>query len=60
MRPHKVPGSMGTTSCEHIMRQLPSGRWVWDEACFCADPTKTADPSTPLANIVRCETPWKE
>ena len=60
MRPHKMPGSMGTTTCEHIMRQLPSGRWVWDEACFCSDPTKSPDPTTPIANIVRCETPWKE
>jgi hypothetical protein len=60
MRPHKVPGHMGTNTCEYIMRQTQSGRWQWDEACFCADPAKTADPTGPLANIVRCETPWKE
>jgi hypothetical protein len=60
MRPHKVPGHMSGTTCEYIMRQTQSGRWQWDEACFCSDPGKTADPTTPLANIVRCETPWKE
>jgi hypothetical protein len=60
MRPHKVPGHMGTTTCEYIMRQTQSGRWQWDEACYCSDPAKTADATGPLANIVRCETPWKE
>jgi len=60
MRPHKLPGTMGTLTCEHIMRKKASGRWTWTEACFCTDPTKTRDPSAPFANIVRCETPWKE
>jgi hypothetical protein len=60
MRPHKLVGSMGTLSCEHIMRKSRSGRWTWSEACFCTDPRKAADPSAPFANIVRCETPWKE
>jgi hypothetical protein len=60
MRPHKVLGHMSGTPCEYIMRQTQSGRWQWDEACFCSDPGKTADPTMPLANIVRCETPWKE
>lgn len=60
MRPHKLPGSMGTLRCEHIMRQGKSGRWYWDQACFCADPAKARDPSAPFANIVRCETPWKQ
>jgi len=60
MRPHRIPAAMGTLTCEHILRKSRSGRWVWAEACFCTDPTKTRDPSAPFANIVRCETPWKE
>lgn len=60
IRPQKLVGSMGNTTCEHIMRQMPSGRWQWDEACYCSDPAKTKDPTGPLANIVRCEPPWKE
>jgi hypothetical protein len=60
MRPHRIPATMGTLTCEHIMRQTRSGRWTWSEACFCTDPTKTRDPSAPFANIVRCDTPWKE
>jgi len=60
MRPHKIAGNMLGLTCEHIMRQTPSGRWTWHEACFCTDPTKAKDPSTPFANIVRCQTPWKE
>ena len=59
MRPHKIAGSgVGTTNtlqCEHIMRKGKSGRWYWHEACFCTDPNKTKDPSTPFANIVRCD-----
>jgi len=60
MRPHRIPGGMGAMQCEHIMRKSHSGRWTWTEACFCADPTKTKDPSAPFANIIRCDTPWKE
>jgi len=60
MRPGRIPGPMGTLTCEHIMRQGKSGRWYWDEACFCTDPAKARDPSAPFANIVRCATPWKE
>ncbi|QJR15805.1 hypothetical protein [Usitatibacter palustris] len=60
MRPAKSPGPMGTLTCEHIMRQGKSGRWYWDEACFCTDPTKARDPSAPFANIVRCQAPKKE
>ena len=60
MRPSRIPNTMGTLTCEHIMRQGKSGRWYWNEACFCTDPAKTRDPSAPFANIVRCETPWKE
>lgn len=60
MRPHKLPAGMGTLTCEHIMRQGKSGRWYWNEACFCTDPKKTRDPSAPFANIVRCEPPYKE
>ncbi len=55
MRPHKVPAAMGALSCEHIMRKGKSGRWYWNEACFCSDPAKTRDPSAPFANIVRCD-----
>jgi hypothetical protein len=55
MRPTRIPGPMGTLTCEHIMRQGKSGRWYWDEACFCTDPKKARDPSAPFANIVRCE-----
>jgi hypothetical protein len=60
MRPHAIPDDMRGLTCEHIMRQGKSGRWYWNEACFCSDPTKAKDPSTPFANIVRCEPPWKE
>src|SRR4051812_19113492 len=60
MRPHQIAGSMQGLSCEHIMRQEKSGRWTCPEACFCTDTTKAKDPSTPFANTVRCQTPWKE
>ena len=60
MRPHKLPGNMGTMSCEHIMRKTRAGKWQWDEACFCADPAKAVDPTSPFANIVRCQPPWRE
>jgi len=59
MRPHKIPAQMGTLTCEHIMRQGKSGRWYWNEACFCSDPRKGRDPSAPFANIVRCDSPYK-
>lgn len=59
MRPHRIAGqgigASQTLTCEHIMRKGKSGRWYWHEACFCTDPTKTKDPSTPFANIVRCD-----
>src|SRR4051812_6578703 len=60
MRPYKIAGGGvgtpgNTLTCEHIMRQGKSGRWYWNEACFCTDPTKTRDPSAPFANIVRCD-----
>ena len=60
MRPHQIPGSLGPATCEFIMHQTKVGRWEWDRACFCNDPVKTVDPNAPLANIVRCEAPWKE
>jgi hypothetical protein len=60
MRPHRVNAQMGTLTCEHIMRQGRSGRWYWNEACFCTDPRKARDPSAPFANIVRCENPFKD
>ena len=60
MRPHKIAGSLGPATCEFIMHQTKVGRWEWDRACFCNDPVKTIDPNAPLANIVRCEPPWKE
>ena len=55
LRPSKLPGPMSTLTCEHIMRQGKSGRWYWDQACFCTDKTKASDPSSPFANIVRCD-----
>jgi len=59
MRPQTIPKDMAGLTCEHIMRQGKSGRWYWNQACYCTDPTKATDPSTPFANIVRCEPPWK-
>ena len=55
MRPFKVAGPQGGLTCEHIMRKGKSGRWYWEEACFCSDATKAIDPSAPFANIVRCD-----
>ena len=55
MRPHRFPAQMGALTCEHIMRQGKSGRWYWNEACFCTDQRKAKDPSAPFANIVRCD-----
>jgi len=55
MRPHKIAGPQGALTCEHIMRKGKSGRWYWEEACFCSDATKAIDPSAPFANIVRCD-----
>ena len=59
MRPHKIAGGTvgvgNTLQCEHIMRKGKSGRWYWNEACFCTDPKKARDPSAPFANIVRCD-----
>ena len=60
MRPHAIAGNMQGLTCEHIMRQEKSGRWTWHEACFCSDPKKAKDDSTPFANIVRCTPPWKD
>ncbi len=60
MRPHRIPAAMGALTCEHIMRKGKSGRWYWNEACFCTDPKKTRDPSAPFANIVRCDPPWDD
>jgi hypothetical protein len=60
MRPHRFPAQMGALTCEHIMRQGKSGRWYWNEACFCTDQRKAKDPSAPFANIVRCENPYKQ
>lgn len=60
MRPHAIAPTMGTLACEHVMQQQRSGRWKWVDACFCADEMKAPDPTKPLANIVRCPTPWKE
>ncbi|HXZ48641.1 MAG TPA: hypothetical protein VEG27_06440 [Usitatibacter sp.] len=60
LRPFAFPNQMTGLTCEHVMRQGKSGRWYWDEACFCADPAKSRDPSAPFANIVRCVPPWKQ
>ena len=54
MRPYRVPGPMGTLSCEHIMRQESNGKWKWIEMCYCTDPERSTDPTPPFANIVRC------
>ncbi len=58
MKPHRIAGlskAGNTLTCEHIMRKNRNGRWVWEEACFCTDPKKAKDPSSPFSNIVRCE-----
>jgi len=60
VRPFGIARHMEGMRCEHVMRQAKSGRWYWSEACFCSDAAKTKDPSTPFANIVRCQPPWKE
>lgn len=60
MRPQKVSIGTGPETCEQIMHQNKNGKWEWDSACFCSDVTKGTDPNAPLANIVRCEPPWKQ
>ena len=59
MRPHTIAGTgvgiTTTLTCEHIMRKGKSGRWYWNEACFCTDPKKAKDSTPPFANIVRCD-----
>jgi len=55
MRPVRIPGPMGTLTCEHIMRQDTNGKWVWIEMCYCADPSRSTDASPPFAHIVRCQ-----
>jgi len=60
MRPSRIVNTTRALTCEHIMRQGRSGRWYWNEACFCTDASKARDPSEPFANIVRCVPPWKE
>jgi hypothetical protein len=59
MRPHTIAGTgvgiSTTLTCEHIMRKGKTGRWYWNEACFCTDPKKTKDATPPFANIVRCD-----
>jgi hypothetical protein len=58
IRPFRTAGPTHTSlTCEHIMRQGKSGRWYWNEACFCTDKTKNPEPSNPFANIVRCDDP---
>ncbi len=60
LRPRNAMHAMRGLECEEVMRRSRSGHWSWDQACYCADPMKARDPTTPFANIVRCETPWKE
>ena len=60
LRPHQFTGHMHGLDCEEVMRRSASGHWSWDQACYCADPLKARDPTTPFANIVRCQAPWKE
>jgi hypothetical protein len=59
MRPHRIAGAgigaSNTLTCEHIMRKGKTGRWYWHEACYCSDPSKAKDPSSPFSNIVRCD-----
>lgn len=55
MKPYRVPGPMGTLTCEHLMRQESSGKWKWIEMCYCTDPSRSTDPTPPFAHIVRCE-----
>ncbi len=42
-------------TCEHVMRADRTGRWTWTEACFCADPGRSREKTSPFANIVRCD-----
>jgi hypothetical protein len=49
VRPVRIPGAMGSLTCEHIMRQSPSGKWTWVETCYCSDPARAADTSAPFA-----------
>ena len=60
MRPYRIPGPMGTLTCEHIMRKLGSGKWHWVEMCYCTDPLRSKDPTPPFAHIVRCDAAYKE
>ena len=55
MRPVKIPGPMGTLTCEHIMRQESNGKWRWIEMCYCADPKRSTDATQPFAYAVRCQ-----
>jgi hypothetical protein len=55
MRPYKIPGPMGTLTCEHIMRQESNGKWKWIEMCYCADSSRSTDATQPFAYIVRCQ-----
>jgi hypothetical protein len=54
MRPYRVPGPMGTLSCEHLMRLESNGKWKWIEMCYCTDASRSKDSTPPFANIVRC------
>jgi hypothetical protein len=60
IRPHHTARAMIGLDCEEVMRRSRSGHWSWDQACFCADPLKARDPTTPFSNIVRCEAPWNK
>lgn len=60
IKPHKLSGVMAGLRCEHIMRKSRSGRWFWEEACYCVDAEKSADNTPPFANIVRCKAPWRD
>jgi hypothetical protein len=60
LRPQKVAGSMGAADCEYVQRQDTTGQWHWEQACYCSDVRKPRDNGAPIANIVRCEAPYKE
>jgi hypothetical protein len=60
LRPQKVGGTLGPANCDYVMHQDKSGRWRWDQACYCSDVTQAKDAGTPLSNAVRCEAPKTE
>jgi hypothetical protein len=62
--PHALPPLEPTRAnaqlqCEHVQRRhAKTGRWAWDQVCFCAskDAATIESPMTPLVGIKRCGT----